>query len=444
MNSILELLLSQIEEDDRARQAQIKRAWQSYWGRLPKQLKTRPGDIDDNVNVNFCRIIVDKGVSFLFGQNIEFEADEIRETPAEEWLDNVWQINRKITFLQKVALNGAVAGHAFIKIVERPDGLPKLIALDPETVTVRYSVDDFEDVSAYIIRYPARDPKTDKPILFRETIEQDRGRWVIRDEVSNADGIAWRMTSETIWNYDFAPVLDCQNLPVPNEYWGASDLEEDIIQLQRSINFILSNLARIIRYHAHPKTWGRGFSAKDLRIGVDETIIFPSTDAELRNLEMQSDLASSIELYKCLREALHEVSRIPEVATGKVESSGLLSGVALQILYQPLLEKTETKRRTYGDMLVELNRRLLAIGGFGDGIITTIHWLKLLPVDPMQERQAALIDQQLGVSRDTLLQRLGYDSDLEKQKRTVEEGELGERLLTAFDRGQYAERTKTS
>lgn len=436
MNSILELLLSQIEEDDRARQAQIKHAWQAYWGRLSKPLKVKVGDIDDNVNVNFCRIIVDKGVSFLFGKNLEFEADEIRETPAEEWMDSVWNSNRKMTFLQKVALNGAVAGHAFVKIVERPDGLPKLIALDPETVTVRYSVDDFENVSAYIIRYPARDPKTGKPILFRETIEQDRGRWVIRDEVSDADGIAWRMTSETVWNYDFAPVVDCQNLPVPNEYWGASDLEEDIIQLQRSINFILSNLARIIRYHAHPKTWGRGFSAKDLRIGVDETIIFPSTDAELRNLEMQSDLASSIELYTRLREALHEVSRIPEVATGKVENAGSLSGVALQILYQPLLEKTETKRRTYGDMLVELNRRLLAIGSFGSEIITTINWPELLPSDPMQERQAALIDQQLGVSQDTLLQRLGYDPELERQKGEMETDDIGEKLLTAFDRGQ--------
>jgi len=257
MNSILEILLSQIEEDDRARQAQIKRAWQAYWGRLSKPLKVKTGDIDDNVNVNFCRVIVDKGISFLFGQDIEFEADEIRETPAEEWLDNVWRANRQMTFLQKVALNGAVAGHAFIKIVERPDSRLKLIALDPETVTVRYSVDDFENVSAYVIRYPTRDPKTDKPILFRETIEQDRSRWVIRDEVSDADGIAWRMTSETVWNYEFPPVVDCQNLPVPNEYWGASDLEEDVIQLQRSINFILSNLTRIIRYPAHPKTWGR-------------------------------------------------------------------------------------------------------------------------------------------------------------------------------------------
>lgn len=436
MNAISDMLLQQIEADDRARQAQIRTAWRAYWGRLPKALTVKPGQPDDNIYTNFCRVIVDKGVSFLFGQNIEFEADEIRETPAEFWLDSVWQANRKMTLLQKLALNGGVAGHAFIKVIERAGSLPRLIVLDPETVNVRYAVDDFEDISAYIIRYPARDPKTDQPVLIRETIERDGLRWMITDERGDARSLNWQTVGETIWPYPFAPVLDCQNLPVPNEYWGASDLEEDILQLQAAINFILSNLARIIRYHAHPKTWGRGFNAKDLRIGIDETLIFPSENAELHNLEMQSDLASSIELYKRLREALHEVSRIPEVATGKVDNVGLLSGVALQILYQPLLEKTETKRRTYGDLLVELNRRLMVIGGHGDEIITTIHWPELLPEDPLQERQAALIDQQLGVSNDTILQRLGYDPDLEREKMRAEGEQAGEQLLSAFDKGK--------
>lgn len=435
INSIFDLLLSQIEEDDRARQAQIRRAWDAYWGRLPKPLRVATGQVDDNVYVNYCRLIVDKGVSFLFGEDVGMEIDELAETAAEAWLDDVWRVNRKMTLLQKVALNGAVAGHAFVKIIERPGQLPRLIALDPETVTVRYAVDDFEDVTAYIIRYPARDPKSDKPLLFREVIERDDSRWRITDEVSD-DARLWRVTNETVWGYPFSPVVDCQNLPVPNEYWGMSDLEEDIIGLQQSINFVLSNIARIIRYHAHPKTWGRGFSSRDLRIGVDEVIVFPSAEAELHNLEMQSDLASSIELYKRLREALHEVSRIPEVATGKLDSTGGLSGVALQILYQPLVEKTETKRRMYGDMLIELNRRLLALGGWGDNGLTVIHWPELLPADLMQMRQAALIDQQLGVSQDTILARLGYNPDLERQKVIQDGRSLGEQLLTAFDQGE--------
>jgi len=198
---------------------------------------------------------------------------------------------------------------------------------------------------------------------------------------------------------------------------------------------VLSNLARIIRFHAHPKTWGRGFLADQLKVAVDETIVLPSPDAELHNLEMESDLSSSIAFYERLREALHEISRIPEVATGKLDRTGQLSGVALAILYQPLLEKTESKRRTYGDMLVELNRRLLALGGYGEENHTVIHWPELLPRDMLQERQAALLDEQLGVSRDTILTRLGYDAELEAQKRELENDEDTAARARRYNRG---------
>jgi len=132
---------------------------------------------------------------------------------------------------------------------------------------------------------------------------------------------------------------------------------------------------------------------------------------------------------------LHEISQIPEVATGKTEGIGALSGVAMAILYQPLLEKTEDKRGTYGEMLIELNRRLLALGGFGEENRTVLHWPELLPSDPLQERQTLMLDQQLGASQDTLLTKAGYDPDLERQKREVRSKELGEKLLTDFEQG---------
>jgi hypothetical protein len=196
----------------------------------------------------------------------------------------------------------------------------------------------------------------------------------------------------------------------------------------------LSNIARILRFHAHPKTWAKGCAATDLKVAVDETIVLQSPEAELHNLEMQGDLNSSLEFYKRLKEAMHEIADVPEVATGKVESIGSLSGVALQILYQPLINKTKSKRETYGEMLIELNRRILEMAGFGSDNICEIHWSELLPKDIMQERQAALLDQQLGVSQDTLLMQLGYNPDLERQKRETNSADLAETMLTAFDR----------
>lgn len=434
-NPIYTTLLDVIGRDEQSRVEIMRKRWETYYGKLAPVLKTRPGQSDDNVRINYARMIVDKGVSFLFGQDVRFEIDEIEETDAEEWLDAVWAKNRKMSLLQNIALIGSVTGHAFVKIVlDTP--YPRLVAVDPETVTVSLAPDDAQQILSYQISYTTKDPKTGKPVGIRQVIERDGMRWVITDQVGDLEHLTWSTVGQSVWPYEFSPIVDCQNLPAPGEFWGQSDLEDDVVEIIRAINFVASNTARIIRFHAHPKTWGRGFTAKDLRIGVDETIVLPGEHAELRNLEMQSDLASSLRYLDMLRQALHEISRVPEVATGNLDRAGSLSGVALQILYQPLLEKTNTKRLLYGDLLVELNRRLLSIGGFGDDLRTALHWQEILPSDPMAERQAALVDMQLGVSQDTLLQRLGYDPDLERQKREASSVELGERLLTAFDRGQ--------
>ncbi len=209
-----------------------------------------------------------------------------------------------------------------------------------------------------------------------------------------------------------------------------------MLALNYSLNFTLSNLQRIVRYHAHPKTWGKGFQANELKIGVDETIILPNVNAELHNLEMTSDLVSLLELYKRTKEAMHETSRTPEVAVGKMDTAGQLSGVALQILYQPLVQKTNAKRLTYGEMLIELNRRLLEMGGYGPDNRTTISWSELLPKNALEERQVLLLDKQLGASNDSLLTKAGYDAEQEREKSSADEDQLGEQLLTSFDRGQ--------
>lgn len=432
-------LMDAVAAEELERQLRFKRAWEAYYGRTPKPLKVRQGGLDDNVQVNYARLIVNKGVSFLFGQDVTFELDETQQTVEEDWLQECWDSLGGALLLQKLALNGAVCGHAWAKLAApRVDSqvlYPRVIVLDPANVSVGLALDDIEQVEWYKIQYNSVDPHTGEPVVRRQWIEPDGAFWMITDEESRGGG-GWKQVEETPWRYEWPPIIDCQNLPLPNEFWGMSDLESDVLELNRSIDFSLSNTARIIRFHGHPKTWGKGFSLDQLKVAIDETIVLNSPEAELHNLEMESDLSSSIAFYDRLREALHEVSQVPEVATGKLEGIGALSGLALQILYQPLMEKTEVKRRTYGGLLVELNRRLLEMGGFGPDNRTVLHWPEMLPTDAMAERQTALLDEQLGVSRDTLLQQLGYDPELERQKRRSQEAEAGVRLLDDIEHGE--------
>lgn len=456
---ISDLILKQAAQAEAERLKRINDSWNAYYGTLPQPLRATKSDpqAKDNIVLNFAQPIVDKGVSFLLGKDLEFEIDTGRdgdadedddeedaddESPGEQWLEKCWKQNKKMTLLHKVAINGAVTGDVFLRMQLPKPGqqFPRVINLDPATVLPIWDMDDYEEVLAYRIQWNAIDPTTGKPVVRRQMIEQEGTRWRITDTISKGDSNVWvPIGPPQVWPYPWAPIFHCQNLPAPNTYWGISDIEQHVLSVNNALNFVISNMARILRIHAHPKTWGAGFTSKELQIGVDEVIVLPNIQAKLQNLEMNSDLGSTLELYKRLKEALHEITRVPEIATGKVDNIGALSGVALQILYQSLLEKNNTKQLFYGEMFEDLNSRLLEAGGQGVEQNILIQWPNPLPKDAFTEAQTAVLLDQVGVSKDTILTNMGYDADQEAQKKAQESqtaAELGDQLLSKFDKGQ--------
>lgn len=432
----------QLAEEVRQRQARIKRAWKAYYGDMEPVLKTGPGKPDDNVLLG-VRHLVDKGVSSLFGQSLAFEIlsdgehDPVKQSPDEKLLADIWRRNRQGTLLHKLGLNGAICGQAFLKLQRTPNG-PRLILLDPATLDVDHDPDDIERVVRYAITYQAKDPQTGKVWLYRQRHEPTGSGWVITDERADPDHpTQWTTLNVEMWPYPFAAVVDCQNLPLPNVYWGTADLEPDILALNRALRFVLSNVQKIIRYHAHPKTWTNG-AASSIEINADGIIGLGTENAQLHNLEMTSDLASSIAFYERLREAYYELASVPEVALGKMDNVGRLSGTAMQILYGPLVMRTQTKQLTYGELLAEINRRLLVLAGrlepTEDTQIIT-RWPELIPNDPLEEGQTLLTHEQLGASQRTLLTKLGYNPDDEQAQKQAEQQSVADTMGKLLDGG---------
>lgn len=415
---------------DAGRISQMKMAFEAYYGRLPRPLRARPRQSDDSVMVNRCRPVVDKGVSFLFGSDITFEVqadDDGDGTEAQEYLDGFWKQNRQMTLLQRLALTGGITGHAMFKILPPTPGskYPRLVVLDPSNVVVYTDPDDCETVLEYHIMYDRLDQSGNIAREVRQVIQRlPNGTWLILDQEKGAKDKGWTTNRTVNWPYPFAPIAACQNLPAPGEYWGLSDTGPDLIQLNKDLNFVLSNINRILRYHAHPKTWGKGFNADQLKIAIDETVVLQADNAEMHNLEMTSDLHSSLNFADTIRGAMDELSRVPALSLGVLKDvpRGTVSGVALQIMYEPLVEKTELKRRLYGDMLTELCQNILVMAGFApDDAEVVIHWQSLLPADDMAEAQTAVLWSQLGISRSTILSRLGFDADTEADQIAKEE-----------------------
>lgn len=406
-------VLSQLgDRDDRERMERIRRSWDAYYGTNPDPLRVRKGEANDNVRINYARLIVDAGVAHLFGDEMHVHCEDGQEA-AQEAIDAIIRRNGEGLLWQRAGTSGAIGGTWFYRLIPQAEGPTRIVSVDPATVDVEWSPDDYEDVTAYTVTWLVEEEGATK--VRRLRIERDGGEgsgWVLLTEEAIEGG--WMVIDEEQWPHPYPPMGHAQNLPSPHEVYGLSDLEPDVLRLCLSIERVASNINRILRLYAHPRTWGKMIGdALNMDANPGAVIRLEHPDAALHNLEMSSDLGSSIEMYRRLVAALHETTRIPEVATGKLDSAGQLSSLALRILYSPLIAKTETKRRTYGQAIVEALKRCLDLEGLGYDHDLSIVWPELVPSDPEMERRVAMLDMQLGVSRETVLHSLGYNAEAE-------------------------------
>lgn len=428
------------------RKRAMREAWDAYRGNFKPPLKVAANQPDDNVLSNRCAPIVDKGVSFLFGQVVNIEAsDETSEpdTAVQDFLKSLWgDDDERMTLLSQMAINGGVCGQVFLKLIP-PQGqmqYPRVVVMDPLLIRMVTDPDDVSCILAYVIEYPGQDDWQKKQIVARIDPDGLAGiageadmddTWTITNYVRKGQTGVWMQTGPRVdWLYPFPPIMTCQNLPNPNESWGVPDLTPDLIGMNKVLNFIQSNTSRIIKFHGHPKTYATGLSATQINIGIDDLICLPSPDSKLANLEMSSSLVDQINFAGILRSDMDEQSRVPGIVLGRETSlpRGNISGVALQLLFQPLIEKTVQKQRLYGCLIRYVSRAALVLAGklsieeYEDYPIA-LHWPSLLPNDDLQAAQTALVHQQLGVSGQTILAQLGFDPEEEKDKRAAEDAE---------------------
>jgi hypothetical protein len=428
---------SPLSAEHRQRQELFGLFWNYYRGKHRRQLKTRADGANDNVIVNYSRRVVDKSLAFLFGGQAApaFEIEDEENEAAEAYLRAAWggTDEERAMLLQEIGLNGSVTGMAFVRLYapERTGELPRIVALNSSLMEIITHQDDIDLVVSYRIVWRSGED------WRRHRIDlQENGEWLTTEEVSERGGAGWRTMNEVPWPYTWAPVFWCQNRPNPIGVWGISDLEE--ADINDAINFTASNISRILRYHAHPRTIGTGFSAPELQnTAVDQFWSIPKPDARVFNLEMQSDLVSAYQFWAGLREAYSKITGVPDLDPDRV-NVGQLSGFALRILYGDLLELTNVKRNTYGEMLSAINGAIVEMGGFGQGVMVRNRWGDPLPVDEGARVQGLSLDRQQGLSLETYLEQRGYDPARELGRIQTEQASrttLGEELLRSFERG---------
>lgn len=440
-------------KDDLARQKDQERAWNAYRGKYKPPFKD-DDNIKFNVIPNRCGPIVNIGMYLLFGQGVGLNLDENAPEGAAEYLKAAWgDEDDKVVFLQKLAISAAVNGQAFVQVIPpMPDNdqdvdAARFILIDPQTVSVITDEDDCDSVQTFIVenkwalpnggfRYKRRiysrvSPEEESP--YGPTWNDDIvATWQITTWEAVGTNLNFKQTGETLnWSYPFPPVLACQNLPNPHEYWGTADITGSDIDMNEALAFVESNTLKIIFNQAHDIVAVEGINNPNQAPIKSEPGKWPvlPPGAHLVGLQAHGDVQHSLDYASMLRSDMDEASGINAVVLGRTEQlpRGTISGLALKMLYATALQKTSSKQRTIGKLLRKLCQVHLYFAGLDPNANTVqivLGWKDPVPVDEFSQWQGAPIEEQMGVSKTTSLARRGlvYSDELKlREQEAIDE-----------------------
>lgn len=412
-----------------ARAGEFAHRWKYYKGDHKKPLKIQSDDIDDNVIVNQIEQFAEDIVGFLIGDGIRFDAsgDDV-STPQDDAIKQMWTASRGAILQQMLGLGGCIEGHCAVRLVPVEGAFPKLQRLQGKYFSVFWDALDMSRVLWYRLQYVAGDmgKRVDyvRGRVDGEAVNHDAPGWTEiiytrrnEQQARAAGGEKWQQEiNPVIWEFDFPPIVDWQNSPDPNDYYGQCDVKS-AIKLNDGLNLDVSNAQRIVKHHADPKTIGTGFTTDQLvRTEVGGLFTISNPDARVYNLEMQSDGAFVQWLVNVITSQIWQSGGMIDPQQLK-DQVGALTNFGLRVLFNRAIKKTQKKRLLYAEAFEQIAQRGLIIAGVTPPESVTTIWPDVLPEDDTQETQVLGQELNLGIiGKQTYRERRGYDNEKEEQR----------------------------
>lgn len=397
-----------------------------YDGKMKKFLDVKEDEPDDNVIINKVKQVIDRTVSFLFPAfpNLQLDPDVTEETPDEEWLEHLWNANGGIALAHDMALVGAMAGHVYVRIMppdlSQGDEFPQILVLDPKQIQTYWQADNMRRVVWHELRWSVTTANKVQDYVIDFVNEGTQWRII---QYENGQGIAnWNVTAEAIWKYQLPPIVHWKHLPNPRNFYGNPEFTMSQLELNDKINLIGSENNRINRYHASPKTVATGTSADDIQeTAIDEMWSVENPDAKVYNLEMQSDLMSSINQLKILSDEFLAESRVV-ILQGTVKDFQRVTNAGVRTVFIDMLSKNTILRWNYGKAIQMISRVAAMVGGKGSDVVPIVEFVDPLPTDQTETANVAALELQMKLaSHQTLSVKRGYKWETEVKKMEEEQ-----------------------
>lgn len=422
--------------------------------------RREPGE--PQLTFNYTRAFSDFITNFTFGRGCNFRSPKETEHLVPSLLERVWELdNHKDSVLWEIGNQGSVAGDMFVKIAYEEeytsgidqDGAPipgvmqrvypgrvRIIPLNASYCFPEFHPHDKQRLLRFKLKYRfwGTTPEGTRQVFtYTELITDGFIEEYINDQLVDA-----RPNPLGTIPIAFAP-----NMMVSGSPWGMSDIT-DITTLNREYNEKATDVSDIVNYHAAPVTIMSGAKSSQLERGAKKMWGGLPPDAKVYNLELGGGgVAAGISYLELIKKAMHELTGVPQGALGDVQPISNTSGVALAIQYQPMMQRYNHKKMTYGRLLERVNEIALMTIAIKEpqslewspstneelksyqqpfldvndplSFVTVIHWPPPLPVDKTVVLNELMLKMQLGlVSKKDALEELGEVFPDEKLRET--------------------------
>jgi hypothetical protein len=412
---------------------------------------------------NYSRTAVDKVTSYLMeGLNFACQATDDQKPKtksqnelaqkAEKVIYDVYHRNNLQELDYETEIDAAILGDGCYKVTW--DTVEKRIRVTSPDVTGLYAWwlgDDLSRIWQVASRYTLTAEELEQ--LYRRKVDK---KAVTVTELWTDRQFTLLLDNETLEEkpnpYGFIPFIIFPNVRQPKHFWGTSDIPA-MKQAQQELNRALSQLSRILEVSGNPIAVLEGVeTAEEIKVQPGAVWTIPEeAKAYLLDLLAGGGIRLHVDYIDMIYRCLHDISESPRAAFGGMNRD--LSGVALEMELQSLLQKVRRKRtiRTaaYASrcrMILQLHKQFT--GDDLTAVDTRIVWGAVLPQDRdrLAQTEQALV--QSGVhSRRTAMDELGImDPEAEFEKWLEERQmilEMNQKFRARSTRSGERERSST-
>lgn len=404
------------------RRAHYYRMLQAYNGYQTRQVDNATRPTYKKVKFNFCRPIVNISAAWVAGKPVSWRVEppggsQDRYDELSQAASDVWDRSGSEDVLLKAVMGGCIFGD-MVGVVRSKSGSKDYYMqfMDPSICEPLFDPHDCHRLVGMTVRYEIE--VNGKGVDYVE-VWSNEGVDVFIDKVA-----------QPTMGEDFSALKDTgirafhwiKNESIPGQSFGASDISE-VLESTMEYDHLASGMSRVVDYYSRPRIVIKGVAKKDLDMAPNAVWFLPA-NAEAKFLIWDKPAPAFDKILDRIREAISEISEVPAIAFGQVDSgfSGA-SGVSMKVLYGPLELKTRRKKANWGPVLEELMAACLVLNGTKvDLQDVDVMFQTMLPSSDLEEVQTLTYKAEMGVSNKQLQRELGYDAaTIKTMEKEVEE-----------------------